>query len=173
MFEDLRRAFRELLDGNVAPSDRRELLQEMRGTLVQARMAVDDLRQGIEVSEKKLARERTELETVLSSVESQFEAYAPSLFLVVGELSDTRVVFIPPAFPGLVYDPDVLRLVIRLLDGGPVSDADYARFAGTLGEAALAEIVWLVGYYSMLALALRVFDPPIGTERRAPWKRAD
>lgn len=65
MFDDLRRAFRELLDGNVAPSDRRELLQEMRGTLVQARMAVDDLRQGIEVSEKKLARERTELETVL------------------------------------------------------------------------------------------------------------
>jgi len=70
-------------------------------------------------------------------------------------------------------DPDVLRLVIRLLDGGPISDTEYARAVDALGESALAEIVWLVGYYSMLALALRVFDPPIGSDRRAPWKTAE
>jgi len=69
-------------------------------------------------------------------------------------------------------DAQVLGLVDQLLDGGTLSDADYSAAVDALGEAVLAELVWLVGYYSMLALALRVFDPPIGTERRAPWKDA-
>ncbi|MGQ0649503.1 MAG: hypothetical protein ACT4P7_18265 [Gemmatimonadaceae bacterium] len=64
MFEDIRRAFEDLLNGNVAPGDRRELLQEMRDTLVRAKLAMDDLRVGVDANEKKLARERAELETV-------------------------------------------------------------------------------------------------------------
>ena len=32
------------------------------------------------------------------------------------------------------------------------------------GKVVLAELVWLVGYYSMLALALAVFEPPLGTD---------
>ncbi len=68
-------------------------------------------------------------------------------------------------------DPAVLGVVDSLLDDARLSDAGYAAAARDLGEPTLAEIVWLVGYYSMLALALRVFDPPIGTERRAPWKQ--
>lgn len=65
MFEDIRRAFNELLNGNVPPADRRGLLQEMRNTLVQAKMSLDDLRQGVAVTEKRLVRERQELETVV------------------------------------------------------------------------------------------------------------
>ena len=65
MFEDLRRAFHDLLNGNVPPADRRGLVQEMRETLVQAKMALDDLRQGIVLTEKRIVRERSELETVL------------------------------------------------------------------------------------------------------------
>ena len=65
MFEDIRRAFHDLLNGNVPPADRRGLLQEMRNTLVQAKMSVDDLRQGVVVTEKRLVRERAELETVV------------------------------------------------------------------------------------------------------------
>ena len=65
MFEDIRRAFNELLNGNVPPADRRGLLQEMRNTLVQAKMSVDDLRQGVAVTEQRMARERQELETVV------------------------------------------------------------------------------------------------------------
>jgi 4-carboxymuconolactone decarboxylase len=37
---------------------------------------------------------------------------------------------------------------------------DYQAAIDTLGEAALAELTWLVGYYSMLALSLAVFAPP-------------
>ena len=64
MFEDIRQAFHDLLHGNVAPGERRALLQEMRDTLVRARMAVDDLRAGLATTEARLARERTELQTV-------------------------------------------------------------------------------------------------------------
>jgi hypothetical protein len=65
VFEDIRRAFHELLNGNVPAADRRGLLQEMRDTLVRAKMALDDLRQSVVVTEKRLQRERTELETVV------------------------------------------------------------------------------------------------------------
>lgn len=64
MFEDIRRAFEDLLHGNVPPGDRRALLQEMRDTLVRARMALDDLRTGVKQTEMRLARERADLETV-------------------------------------------------------------------------------------------------------------
>lgn len=64
MFDDVRQALHDLLHGNVAPGDRRAALQEMRETLVRARMALDDLRQGVVRTEKRLAAERAELETV-------------------------------------------------------------------------------------------------------------
>jgi hypothetical protein len=64
MFEDLRQAFDALLHGNVAPGDRRALLQEMRETLVRAKMALDDMRQGVRTTQARLERERGELVTV-------------------------------------------------------------------------------------------------------------
>ncbi|WP_344183218.1 hypothetical protein [Kribbella lupini] len=47
-----------------------------------------------------------------------------------------------------------------MLQTGTLGDADYVGTVEMLGERALAELVWLVGYYSMLALAMTVFDPP-------------
>ncbi len=64
MFEDVRRAFNELLNGNVAPEDRRDALSSMRDTIVRARMALDDLRGGIGSTRARLQQERTELETI-------------------------------------------------------------------------------------------------------------
>lgn len=65
MFDDLRNAFRELLHGNMDPSQRRELLVEMRETLVRAKMALDDLRVGVATTEARLGKERAELDTVM------------------------------------------------------------------------------------------------------------
>lgn len=65
MFEDIRQAFHDLLNGNVAPEDRRDMLGSMRDSLVRARMAVDDLRQGVEATRKRLTAEQRELETVV------------------------------------------------------------------------------------------------------------
>lgn len=64
MFDDIRHAFRELLHGNVPPEGRRELISAMKDTLVQAKLALDDLREGVEITSKRVERERSELETV-------------------------------------------------------------------------------------------------------------
>lgn len=64
VFDEVRQAFRELLHGNVPPEGRRELIAVMKDTLVQARLAVDDLRDGIDVTRKRLERERAEVETI-------------------------------------------------------------------------------------------------------------
>ncbi len=64
MFDEIRHAFRELLHGNVTPEGRRELISAMRDTLVHARLAIDDLRDGVEVTRAKVEAERRELETV-------------------------------------------------------------------------------------------------------------
>lgn len=64
MFRDLREALRDLLQGNVPPEGRRELLAVMKDTLVRGRLALDDLREGVAATRKRLERERGELETV-------------------------------------------------------------------------------------------------------------
>ncbi len=64
MFDEVRQAFRELLHGNVPPEGRRELIAIMKDTLVQARLAMDDLKEGVEATRKRVAIEMGELETI-------------------------------------------------------------------------------------------------------------
>jgi hypothetical protein len=65
MFEDVRQAFRDLLRGTPPSGDaRRSIVAQMRETLVQARMGLDDLRKGVIETRARLVRERAELETV-------------------------------------------------------------------------------------------------------------
>ncbi|PZS33718.1 MAG: carboxymuconolactone decarboxylase [Pseudonocardiales bacterium] len=64
----------------------------------------------------------------------------------------------PPAHQALIAVAALLRT--RSLD-----EETYAATRAGLGERALSELVWLVGYYAMLALALRVFDPTVTTDR--------
>src|SRR3954469_7758627 len=65
MFDDVRQAFRDLLRGTPPSGDaRRSIVAQMRETLVQARMGLDDLRKGIVETQARLTRERLELETV-------------------------------------------------------------------------------------------------------------
>jgi hypothetical protein len=64
VFDDIRDAFRDLLHGNVPPEGRRELIAVMKQTLVQARLALDDLRDGVEATKKRVERESSELETI-------------------------------------------------------------------------------------------------------------
>ena len=65
MFDDVRQAFRDLLRGTPPSGDaRRSILAQMRETLVQARMGLDDLRRGVVETRSRLTREKSELETV-------------------------------------------------------------------------------------------------------------
>lgn len=63
MFEQLRDALRGI-GREAGPSDRRAALVGMKDALVHARMALQDLREGIAVTERRLAQEQSELDTV-------------------------------------------------------------------------------------------------------------
>jgi hypothetical protein len=64
MFEHFRQSLRELMDRSTPPEERRAGLAQMKQTLVQARMGLDDLRGGIAQTRQRLAAEQRELETV-------------------------------------------------------------------------------------------------------------
>lgn len=63
-FEGFRRSFDELLQRATRPEERRIVASRMKETLVQARMGLDDLREGLEKSRQRLTLEEKELETV-------------------------------------------------------------------------------------------------------------
>ncbi|MGZ8379321.1 MAG: hypothetical protein ACXW0Z_19015, partial [Gemmatirosa sp.] len=64
MFEQLRASFRAMLDAARSPDDRRAVLADMKDSVVRARMGVDDLRQGVQLAQRRLDEGRAELETI-------------------------------------------------------------------------------------------------------------
>jgi 4-carboxymuconolactone decarboxylase len=54
----------------------------------------------------------------------------------------------------------VARTAAALVTRGDLDDAEYGEAVGHLGPAGLFELLTLVGYYSTLALQLRVFRVP-------------
>jgi 4-carboxymuconolactone decarboxylase len=56
----------------------------------------------------------------------------------------------------------VFRLAATMARDRSLPDADYDAAVTSLGAGRLAEVTWLVGYYSALALALAVFRPAGG-----------
>ncbi|WP_410676547.1 carboxymuconolactone decarboxylase family protein [Amycolatopsis sp. cmx-4-68] len=59
-----------------------------------------------------------------------------------------------------------LGTVHTMLHTGTLDEATYTDTVADLGERGLAELVWLTGYYTMLALALAVFDLAAPVEQR-------
>ena len=69
---------------------------------------------------------------------------------------------------GLTGDEALIcRLAQVMMADRSLGDADYADGLSALGSQRLAELTYLVGYYSALALSLAVFRPvlPAGFER--------
>lgn len=63
-FEGFRRSFDELLSRATRPEERRAIASRMKETLVQARLGLDDLREGLAKARQRLANEERELATV-------------------------------------------------------------------------------------------------------------
>ena len=64
------------------------------------------------------------------------------------------------AADGLSADEAMVgRLALAMTVDRTLSDDDYSAGLEALGQERLAELTWLVGYYSALALALAVFRP--------------
>lgn len=64
MFESLRKSLDDLLSRSTPPEERRQIVSRMRDTLVQARVGLQDLRDGLAQSKRRLEQERRELDTV-------------------------------------------------------------------------------------------------------------
>ena len=64
VFDAFRRSFEDLLNRATRPEERRIVAARMKETLVQARLGLDDLRNGLQAARKRLAAEEHELETV-------------------------------------------------------------------------------------------------------------
>jgi 4-carboxymuconolactone decarboxylase len=56
-----------------------------------------------------------------------------------------------------LIERDVLHVTLALLNAGDLGDADYAEAEAKLGAERLVELTTLIGYYSMIAMQLRVF----------------
>src|SRR5690242_8426516 len=64
VFDGIRRSFDDLLARATRPEERRVVASRMKETLVQARLGLDDLRDGLSKTRQRLATEEHELETV-------------------------------------------------------------------------------------------------------------
>ncbi len=62
MFDQLRDSMRSL-SGRLAPEERRRVASTMREAMVLAKVALNDLRDGVRATERRLAEERSSLET--------------------------------------------------------------------------------------------------------------
>jgi 4-carboxymuconolactone decarboxylase len=66
------------------------------------------------------------------------------------------------AVDGLSADEAMVRRLARAMTvDRTLSDEEYSAGIGALGRERLAELTWLVGYYSALALSLAVFRPAL------------
>lgn len=63
VFESLRETLNDLIGGRIAPAARRGVIADMKPALVLAKMGVEDLQQGVEVTRGRLATEREALAT--------------------------------------------------------------------------------------------------------------
>jgi 4-carboxymuconolactone decarboxylase len=72
--------------------------------------------------------------------------------------------------PGGLTDDEALvcRLAKVMTADRQLPDEDYQAGLARLGQQRLAELTWLVGYYSALALALAVFRPVLPESFTAP-----
>jgi hypothetical protein len=64
VFDSLRRSFDELISRATKPEERRAIAARMKDTLVQARIGLEDMRDGLKAAKQRLVLEEKELETV-------------------------------------------------------------------------------------------------------------
>nr|WP_243847343.1 carboxymuconolactone decarboxylase family protein [Microbacterium ulmi] len=109
-----------------------------------------------------LVRE-TAILTVAAHFRCDFEWFAHRAAGADAGLDGDQLEAIRTAAPAdLPPDAAHARAVVQaILRRGRLDDADYARAVEAFGETGLAELVWLSGYYSMLAMALGTFDPAV------------
>lgn len=95
---------------------------------------------------------------------SSFEWYAHDAVARRIGMTEEEIVALAALEPAGTFD-DVERTVqhsVRLLvEEGDLDDAEYTELEQALGGEGAVELIMLVGYYAMLALAMRVLRSPL------------
>lgn len=109
-----------------------------------------------------LVRE-TAILTVAAHFRCDFEWFAHRAAALDAGLDDIALEAIRSTGPAVLDDPAATAraAVLDVLQTGRLSDETYAQAVARFGAEGLAELVWLTGYYAMLAMALGAFDPEL------------
>jgi 4-carboxymuconolactone decarboxylase len=59
------------------------------------------------------------------------------------------------------HERGVLRFATSLVGGTKLSDSDFAEIEKTIGREGIAEVLALIGYYTAVALCMKVHEVPI------------
>lgn len=68
------------------------------------------------------------------------------------------------------FEAELVRAVDELLSEARIGDETYATLAGELDEHQIMDVVFTVGGYDVLAMAMRTFDVPVD-EDLATWRQ--
>jgi alkylhydroperoxidase family enzyme len=124
--------------------------------------AVQQVGAKIRFSTELTGREREiAILAVAGELRSDFERLAHEPAALTLGLTKAQVNAVLSGAPdGLTGDEALVGRLARLMTAERnLRDDDYQAGVATLGKERLAELTWLVGYYSALALALAVFRP--------------
>ncbi len=100
---------------------------------------------------------------VAAHQQSEFERSAHEAIGRSAGLSDAEMAAIAARQPLTLSDPTeacVHKVSRALLEDGDLDDAAYAEAVAILGEAGMIEVSTVIGYYSLVALQLRLFRVP-------------
>jgi 4-carboxymuconolactone decarboxylase len=100
--------------------------------------------------------------TVAGALSSEFErlAHVPAARALGLTEPQIDAALAGQAADGLSPDEAIVgRLALAMTVDRTLSDQDYSDGMAALGQERLAELTWLAGYYSALALSLAVFRP--------------
>jgi 4-carboxymuconolactone decarboxylase len=153
------------------------LLQPRLGSALQALGAAVRYETALDDRSREIA-----ILVVAAHWRSGFERYAHEAVGRAAGLTDAELAAIrdgrlgpptgsgPPAQPGAFIGREavVARAAAALAARGDLDDAEYREAAAELGADGLFELLTLVGYYTTLALQLRVFRVPSPEETPFP-----
>lgn len=104
---------------------------------------------------------------------AEYEWYAHAPIAAKQGVPEAVIAAIGSGAAEIPFDAEPDRIVVgfvrELLRSGQVGDAGYAAARALLGEKGTVELTGLVGYYSLLAMQLNVFQVPPPPPFRAPW----
>lgn len=110
--------------------------------------------------------------TVAAHWQAQYEWWAHAKIareegLDEASIAGVKAGTLPDTTPPVLVS--VYRFARELLDRRTVSDRQYRETVALLGESRVVELVMLLGYYTLIAMTLNVFEVPLPAGQTPPF----